>query len=236
MFWLYLQSNYSLGNIYGNRALKFRKSQPHGTSMPRRASLTNRPPMTRAERVRLQLAAEIVAGDFRPGTRLDEVVQSNRMGVSRTPLREAVRQLATLGLVENRPHRGVVVAEGVGKALFETLAELEAVCACLATERMAADARAELVRLAAEDGDWLSAIHRGSANAVLVGLVETLWQPILSGAMGPRGLMAPDLKQVLGKRVAAAVVGGNRGEAETNMREFVRAAAAAFIAPQAQAG
>lgn len=203
--------------------------------MSRRIPLTNKSPMTRAERVRLQLAAEIVAGDFRPGTRLDEVVQSNRMGVSRTPLREAVRQLATLGLVENRPHRGVVVAEGVGEALFETLAELEAVCACLATERMAGDGRSELARLAAEDGDWLGAIHRGCANSVLVGLVETLWQPILNGPPVQRCLMAPELKRVLGKRIAAAIVNGNRSEAESNMREFVRAAATAFTTPVAKA-
>lgn len=192
--------------------------------------------MTRAERVRLQLAAEIVAGDFRPGTRLDEVVQSSRMGVSRTPLREAVRQLATLGLVENRPHRGVVVGEGVGAALFETLAELEAVCACLAAERMPADARAELARLAGDDGDWLGAIHRGCANAVLVGLVETLWQPVLGGGIARRASMAPEMEQVLGKRVAAAIVNGNRGEAEVTMREYVRAAARAFAAPEAAGG
>ncbi|MCR6630741.1 MAG: GntR family transcriptional regulator [Magnetospirillum sp.] len=191
--------------------------------------------MTRAERVRLQLAAEIVAGDFRPGTRLDEVAQSHRMGVSRTPLREAVRQLATLGLVENRPHRGVVVAEGVGTALFETLAELEAVCAGLAAERMADEARQELARLAEEGGDWLSAIHRGCANAVLVGLVETLWQPILGGATRQRGPMAPETERMLGRRIAAAIVGGRRDEAEAGMKEFVHAAAAAFAAPATRA-
>lgn len=197
--------------------------------MPRRALLSNRPPMTRAERVRMQLAAEIVAGDFRPGTRLDEVAQSNRMGVSRTPLREAVRQLATLGLVENRPHRGVVVSEGVGEALFETLSELEAVCACLATERMSAEGRRELTRLAADEGDWLTAVHRGCGNAVLVGLVETLWQPILgTGSVSP---MAAELERVLARRIATAIANGSRAEAETYMREFVRAAAAAFIAP-----
>lgn len=197
--------------------------------MSRRALLSNRPPMTRAERVRMQLAAEIVAGDFRPGTRLDEVAQSNRMGVSRTPLREAVRQLATLGLVENRPHRGVVVSEGVGEALFETLSELEAVCACLATERMSADGRRELTRLAAEDGDWLTAVHRGCGNAVLVGLVETLWQPVLGD--GTACAMPLELQHVLARRIATAIANGNRGEAEAYMREFVRAAAAAFTAP-----
>lgn len=200
--------------------------------MSHRDSTPSLPPVTRAERVRLQLAAEIVAGDFRPGTRLDEVAQSNRMGVSRTPLREAVRQLATLGLVENRPHRGVVVGEGVGQALFETLAEMEAVCACLATERMNAEARGDLRRLAAEDGDWLGALHRGCGNPVLVGLVETLWQPVW-GAQGRRGQIMPELRLVLGNRVAAAVTNGNRTEAEAAMREFVRAAASAFAGPAA---
>lgn len=204
--------------------------------MPNSGSFSARTPMTRAERVRLQLAAEIVSGEFRPGTRLDEVVQSNRMGVSRTPLREAVRQLATLGLVENRPHRGAVVGEGVGQALFETLAEMEAVCACLATERMNAEQRAALSRLAAEDGDWLGALHRGCGNAVLVGLVETLWQPIRGGAQVRRGPVNPELRRVLGKRVVAAIVDGNRGEAEASMREYVRAEASAFTAPTARAG
>ena len=189
--------------------------------------------MTRAERVRLQLATEIVAGDFSPGTRLDEVVQSNRMGVSRTPLREAVRQLATLGLVENRPHRGVVVGEGVGEALFETLSELEAVCACLATERMPAEERRELLHLATGDGDWLAAVHRGCGNTVLVGLAETLWQPVL-GAGPAHGPMAPELEQALARRVAGAIANGDRAEAETQMRAYGRAAAEAFCAPRGE--
>lgn len=192
--------------------------------------------MTRAERVRLQLAAEIVAGEFRPGTRLDEVVQSSRMGVSRTPLREAVRQLATLGLVENRPHRGAVVGEGVGQALFETLAEMEAVCACLAAERMNAEQRADLRRQGAEGGDWLGAMHRGCGNAVLVGLVETLWQPIWGGVDGQRVGLAPELRHVLGNRVVSAVIDGQRDQAEACMREYVRAEASAFTSPVAQAG
>lgn len=204
--------------------------------MPHMGSLSVRSPMTRAERVRLQLAAEIVAGEFRPGTRLDEVVQSSRMGVSRTPLREAVRQLATLGLVENRPHRGAVVGEGVGQALFETLAEMEAVCACLATERMNAEQRAELLHLVAEDGDWLGALHRGCGNAVLVGLVETLWQPVWGRTQSNRAGMAPELRRVLGNRVATAIANGNRGEAEDSMREYVRGEATAFTAPTARAG
>lgn len=201
--------------------------------MSHTATIPTTPPMTRAERVRLQLAAEILAGDFRPGTRLDEVVQSNRMGVSRTPLREAVRQLASLGLVENRPHRGVVVAEGVGEALFETLAELESACARLAAQRMATDTRHEMLRLAADDGDWLNAVHRGCGNSVLVGLVETLWQPILNSGLGQgRGELSPDTKRFMGNKITGAVSEGRGADAERAMRDFVRAASVAFIAPE----
>ncbi|MGE5475216.1 MAG: GntR family transcriptional regulator [Bacteroidales bacterium] len=204
--------------------------------MSRKAQISNPLPMTRAERVRMQLAAEIVAGDFRPGTRLDEVAQSSRMGVSRTPLREAVRQLATLGLVENRPHRGVVVGEGVGVALFETLAELESACASLAAERMPDEARDELARLAGEGGDWLDALHRGCANAVLVGLAETLWQPVMVGFDRYGAPLPTERERVLGRCVAVAIQAGNRDEAAEAMRAYVRAAAAAFAEPRADAG
>ncbi|HLO78277.1 MAG TPA: GntR family transcriptional regulator [Magnetospirillum sp.] len=202
--------------------------------MSRRISLFTTTPMTRAARVSVQLAAEIVAGRFPSGARLDEVAQSNRLGVSRTPLREAVRQLATLGLVENRPHRGVVVSPDAGEALFETLSEMEAMCVRLATERMAADKRAELEWLAADGRDWLGAIHRGCDNAVLVGMLETLWQPVLAGSAAGSGLMAPELDRVLARRIVVAIINGSRSHAEAGMRDYVRAAEAAFGRPQAK--
>ncbi len=206
--------------------------------MSRTASISPRLPITRAERVRLQLAAEIVGGEFRAGTRLDEVFQSNRMGVSRTPLREAVRQLASLGMVENRPHRGVVVAERVGEALFEALGEIEATCAAFAALRMTADERTEMAIAAATNGDWLGALHRGAGNAVLVGLLETLWQPILEDESGqPRPLMTVESRRALGSRVASAVIAGNAALAAASVREFVHSAATAFNgAPARRAG
>jgi DNA-binding GntR family transcriptional regulator len=95
--------------------------------------------ITRAEELRLQLADEIVRGALPPGAPLDETDIARRFSVSRTPVREALRQLAASGLVETRAHRGAVVARPTLERLtgmFEAMAELEAICAGLAAERM----------------------------------------------------------------------------------------------------
>jgi DNA-binding GntR family transcriptional regulator len=87
---------------------------------------------TRAEDIRLQLADEIVLGRIPPGERLDEAGLAARFGVSRTPIREALRQLTVMGLVDSRPHRGVIVTEITAEKLaelFELMTELEAFCA-----------------------------------------------------------------------------------------------------------
>src|SRR3954467_14204623 len=66
-------------------------------------------------KLRDQIENEILTGDMPPGHRLDEVSLATRFGVSRTPIREALFQLASAGLIEIRPRRGAVVAE-VGPA------------------------------------------------------------------------------------------------------------------------
>src|ERR1700753_1480385 len=95
--------------------------------------------ITRAEELRLQLADEIVRGALPPGAPLDETDIARRFSVSRTPVREALRQLVASGLVEARAHRGA----GVGppsserrRGMVEAMAELEALCAGLPAERM----------------------------------------------------------------------------------------------------
>ncbi len=95
--------------------------------------------ITRAEELRLQLADEIVRGALPPGAALDETDIARRFSVSRTPVREALRQLVASGLVEARAHRGAVVAQPSIERLtgmFEAMGELEALCAGLAAERM----------------------------------------------------------------------------------------------------
>jgi DNA-binding GntR family transcriptional regulator len=102
---------------------------------------------TLAEELRLQLADEIVRGVLMPGAALDETELARRFKVSRTPVREAIRQLAASGLVDARAHRGAAVARPGQERLiemFEAMAELEALCAGLAAERMTGTERRAL--------------------------------------------------------------------------------------------
>src|ERR1700750_443494 len=91
--------------------LPIRSRQRPAPQMPR---VDRAPPavakITRAEELRLQLADEIVRGALAPGAPLDETDIARRFNVSRTPVREALRQLAASGLVDARAHRGAVVA------------------------------------------------------------------------------------------------------------------------------
>jgi DNA-binding GntR family transcriptional regulator len=93
---------------------------------------------TLAETLRLQLADEIIRGILAPGVFLDETELAKRFQVSRTPVREAIRQLAASGLVETRAHRGSLVAWPSHERLigmFEVMAELEGLCAAFAAAR-----------------------------------------------------------------------------------------------------
>jgi DNA-binding GntR family transcriptional regulator len=104
-------------------------------------------PRTRTEALRRQLADDITSGALQPGTPLDESELARRFGVSRTPVREALRQLAASGLVDSRAHRGAVVALPTPRQLedmFHAMAELEALCAGLSALHMTAAERRAL--------------------------------------------------------------------------------------------
>jgi len=81
----------------------------------------------------------IAMGELKPGQHLDETELATRFGVSRTPIRETLIQLSSMGLVVIRPRRGAIVAELGPQQLvemFEVMSELEAVCGRLAARRM----------------------------------------------------------------------------------------------------
>lgn len=64
-----------------------------------------------ATELAIALRCRIVDGDFAPGERLNEVHLAEELGVSRTPLREAIGQVAADGLLEQRPRHGYFVRE-----------------------------------------------------------------------------------------------------------------------------
>ncbi|MGX2993518.1 GntR family transcriptional regulator [Streptomyces sp. JNUCC 64] len=109
---------------------------------------------TAAGRVYEQLRSEILDGGLPPGTPLFEVEQAERLGVSRTPVREALRQLASEGLVEPSGKRGLVVTQIHDRDvrnLFELRTCLEAQAAQLAASRGESTV---FVRFAEEFARW----------------------------------------------------------------------------------
>ena len=94
---------------------------------------------TKADEIAAALEREIVSGELRPGIVLRQESLSERFDVSRTPIREALRRLAALGLVSFEPNRGVRVRTVSWDELHEAFlvrAELESLATELAATRM----------------------------------------------------------------------------------------------------
>ena len=93
---------------------------------------------TRTEILLSEIEKLIVNGSMVPGQRLDEMVLAKKYGVSRTPVREAIRALIAIGLVQNTGKQGSQVAKlsiSMLIEMFELMAVLEGMCAQLAARR-----------------------------------------------------------------------------------------------------
>lgn len=93
----------------------------------------------RANEIRTVLQDEIESGSLPPGAPLDERALAARFQVSRTPVREALQQLAARDLVRIAPRQGVSVARlsiNQVRAIMESIGELEALAAKLAARRV----------------------------------------------------------------------------------------------------
>ena len=92
----------------------------------------------------------IVEGDLEPGAKVPERILSERYGVSRTPLREALKTLASEGLLELLPHRGARVARLTAEdvdQMFPIMGALEALSGELACQNLTEDQYAEIQAL-----------------------------------------------------------------------------------------
>jgi DNA-binding GntR family transcriptional regulator len=197
--------------------------------------------VTRAEELRLQLADEIVRGALPPGAPLDETDIARRFSVSRTPVREALRQLAASGLVDAQAHRGAVVARPSIERLtgmFEAMAELEALCAGLAAERMSPTERYGLeaiheeLRLLSHAGNpdrfhevnerFHNAIYAGSQNDYIAEITlatRVRVQPFRRAQFRNLGRLAKS--QAEHDRVVVAILRGDKAGAAGAMRAHI---------------
>ncbi len=195
------------------------------------------------DRVYAALRERIVDGSLARGEKLRQEALADELGVSRTPLREALRRLAAEGLVDFHPNRGAHVAdispEDV-RAAYEARLILEPGAARLAATRR------EPVQLAAlraalhaqqEAADQLAsyaasrafhlALVRGSGNDYLIRLAETLWVPGIAQAIYEKQVERPDLLATdlaEHERIAAAVEAGDVELAEALVRSHIQSA------------
>lgn len=129
-----------------------------------------------------QLKMQILTGRITPGTRMMEVELAEEMGVSRTPIREAIRKLEKEGLVVIEPRRGAYASDISVKDMVDTLEvreDLEGLAASIAAKKITAEEAAELEEItrdydqAIKSGDMETIIHIDETfHRRIVGLTE----------------------------------------------------------------
>ena len=204
---------------------------------------------TKADELALRLEQAIVRGEFSPGQVLRQEELSERYGVSRTPVREALRRLAALGLVSFEPNRGVRVRTLSREELREAFlvrAELESLATELAVPRFGPADRDALAaaheryvgitsrmrdmsspfeQRAALTGEWLAANY-AAADAPLVGrIARSARRTFLGQAVWAPG--GPEMDELYERNVAQhraildAIAAGSAGGARALAREHV---------------
>lgn len=196
------------------------------------------PPMRQSEKVRNELEDLIVSGELAPGSKLDEETLAARFGVSRTPIREALLQLASTGLVLTRPRQTATVVKLTAKDILESFeynTELESIAARMAARRMTMQQRLALraivdrMRKVAKNGDveayvrmnreFHQALHAGSHNRHVESQAKILFArlaPFRRQVLLRPGQMAISLRQH--EEIADAIASGSDGRAEEAMR------------------
>jgi DNA-binding GntR family transcriptional regulator len=194
-----------------------------------------------ADRVYAALRERILAGDIPHHARLHQEQLSEELGVSRTPLREALGRLAADGLVELLPQRGARVAD-ITPAYMETsyFARLviEPAAAALAASRRSDEDIEEMRRAIADhrretadvqsvydaNRDFHLAVVRASGNPFLLRFCEQLWVRriglrVYEEQREPPEFIAADADWH--ERIADAIEARDPARAEREMREHI---------------
>ncbi|WP_042277262.1 GntR family transcriptional regulator [[Clostridium] dakarense] len=143
------------------------------------------------------LREAILEGKLKPGQRLMEVQLAEQLGVSRTPVREAIRKLELEGLVVMLPRKGAYVANMSLKDIIDVLeirASLEGLAASLAAERINPDDIKKLEKISKEfeeltiasdvdtllkkDVEFHECIFKATNNKKLHQLINSLWEQV----------------------------------------------------------
>jgi DNA-binding GntR family transcriptional regulator len=149
-------------------------------------------PESLVDQAYVRLRALILSGGLSPGEQLRQQTLAGELGISRTPLREALNRLASEGLIEFRLHRSAVVAEFSQRDIeadYEARRILEPAAARLAAQRCdpktiaalkaaleaAEDAGDDLDRQFAANRAFHRALVAGSGNPNLVRFSDELW-------------------------------------------------------------
>ncbi len=186
------------------------------------------------------LREAIIQGRLKPGERLMEIQLAEEMGVSRTPVREAIRKLELEGFVVMVPRKGAYVA-GISLKdivdIFEVRAALEGMAAGLAAERITEEEMDELERsllminatgeddLAAivkADAAFHELIYKASRNQRLVQIITHLQEQIQRFRM--TSLSQPGRTKIVldeHKKIVEAISDRNVELAQTLAREHI---------------
>ncbi|HJD42680.1 MAG TPA: GntR family transcriptional regulator [Candidatus Mediterraneibacter quadrami] len=133
------------------------------------------------------LRRAILRGELKPGERLMEIQLANKLGVSRTPIREAIRKLELEGLVLMVPRKGAEVAEITEKNLRDVLevrCALEELAVQLACDRIDPERMQQLLDAAAHFRDIL-----GTADITELGEADEAFHDVIFQATDNRRLI-----------------------------------------------
>ena len=114
-----------------------------------------------------ELKRQILVGEIAPGTRMMEVELAEEMGVSRTPIREAIRKLEKEGLVNIEPRRGAYASEISVKDMVDVLEvrqDLEGMAAALAARKVTDEEKQAFVKV---NSDYEEAIKNGNTEEII---------------------------------------------------------------------